>query len=59
MTLEAAVVSDNRSVDAVMFVLVVPLLLRVLCCRAGFLRGDTETDTDDVFSLITDSCRRK
>lgn len=54
MTLEAAVVSDNRSVDAVMFVLVVPLLFRVLCCRMGFRRGDTDTDTDDVFSLITD-----
>jgi len=59
MTLEAAVVSDNRSVEVVMFVLVVPLLLRVLCCRVGFLRGDTDIDTDDVFSLITDPCRRK
>jgi hypothetical protein len=54
VTLEAAVVSDNRSVDAVMFVLAVPLLFRVLCCRMGFRRGDTDTDTDDAFSLITD-----
>ena len=59
MILEAAVVSDSRSVDMVMFVLVVPWLSRVLCWRTGFLRGETETEIDEAFSLMTDPCRRR
>ena len=51
--------ADIRLELVVMFVLTVPLLVRVLCSRTGFRRGDTETNTEPAFSLITEPRRRR
>ena len=53
------VAADIPLVDALIMVLTVPLLVRVLSCRVGLRREEADTDTEPIFSLITEVRRRR
>lgn len=47
-----AVLADDRPEEVDMVVSIVPLLLLMLCCRKGFLRGELEVDMDSVVEYL-------
>ena len=53
----AVVVLEKFAIEEVIVVLTVPLLVRTLCWRRGFRRGEVEMVMEAAFSLITERRR--